>query len=445
MFQIAEWLSTFIENLVVLSAVTQMAQPKYHGKKHLMYLWGFSLSMMVIILFLNQIQTFSFVTIAFGFACAIFLTRFTAQKGFLHRFTATVIAYLCVHATDYILIALYGLFDASSRNFFTTFQEVLEPGMLRLLFLFVCKTINLTLYFGLKRKMKSIGELSRRYCSLILVFGLLAYIVMSLLLRMVQTQSYIAMQSAILLVWLLLVICVVAVTCIFVAVSHYQQAEQRNVLLRTTNELMVTNYQKLNANQQATRRQVHDFQNHLQVLQEFASRDNIQEMRRYLDTLMSAPREKLSLCNCGNNVIDAIINCKAVDAQAEKIDFQFDVEVPPTFFMDPVDICAILSNQIDNSFEACQKIPDLGKRKVTAKIWLQNENMVFFQVKNTVKENPFLSNTELQTTKENAGNIHGFGIQNIRDTSAKYSGELSNVYQDEEFCSTVFCYENLPS
>ena len=288
--------------------------------------------------------------------------------------------------------------------------------------------------------MKLIRELSRRYCSLILIFGLLAYIVMSLLLGMVQTQSYVAMQSAILLVWVLLVICVVAVICIFVTVSHYQQAEQRNALLRSTNELMVSNYQKLNANQQATRRQVHDFQNHLQILQEFASTDNIQEMRKYLDTLMSAPREKLSLCNCGNDVIDAIINCKAVDARAKEIDFQFDVQVLPAFLFDPVDICAILSNQIDNAFEACQKIQDLGKRKVTVKIWLQNDNMVFFQVKNTVRENPFLSNTELQTTKENAGNIHGFGIQNIRDTCAKYSGELLNVYQDEEFCSTVFLF-----
>lgn len=82
MFQIAEWLSTFIENLVVLSAVTQMAHPKNHGKKNLVYLWGFSFFMMLIILLLNQIQVFSFVTIAFGFACAIFLTRFTAQKDF---------------------------------------------------------------------------------------------------------------------------------------------------------------------------------------------------------------------------------------------------------------------------------------------------------------------------------------------------------------------------
>ena len=150
MFQIAEWLSTFIENLVVLSAVTQMAHPKNHGKKNLVYLWGFSFFMMLIILLLNQIQAFSFVTIAFGFACAIFLTRFTAQKGFLHRFTATVIAYLCVHATDYILIALYGLLDASSQSFFTTFQKILEPGMLRLLFLFACKTINLVLFWTKK-------------------------------------------------------------------------------------------------------------------------------------------------------------------------------------------------------------------------------------------------------------------------------------------------------
>ena len=66
--------------------------------------------------------------------------------------------------------------------------------------------------------------------------------------------------------------------------------------------------------------------------------------------------------------------------------------------------------------------------------------MVFFQVKNAVRDNPFLSNTELQTTKENAGNIHGFGIQNIRETCAKYSGELSNIFQDNMFVSTVYLF-----
>ena len=440
MFQIAEWLSTFIENLVVLSAVTQMALPKYTGKKHLFFLWAASMIMMVPILILNQIEAFSFVTIIVGFVCAVALTRLLSKRGILQRFTAAVIAYLIIHATDYIFIALFGLLDGSTSEYFHTFQSILEPGPYRLLFVSICKGTNIVLYICLRKHMRAVASLSRRYCALILVFGSLAYIVMTFLLQMVQMQSYIAMQSAILMVWLLLVICVVAIISIFVAITQYQQAEQRNVLLRTTNELMVDNYKKLNDIQQRTRRKVHDFQRHLQVLQEFAETQNVDRLNEYLHALLSTPREKLSLCNCGNEVIDAIINCKAVDAQAEGIDFQFNIRFSPLFTLEPVDICAILSNQIDNAFEACQAIPNPSDRKVAVKVWPQNDNMLFFQVANTVKENPFDVNGKLHTTKNGEGSLHGFGIQNIRDTAAKYGGELSNVFQDGMFISTVFLF-----
>jgi hypothetical protein len=440
MFQIAELLSTFAENLVVLSAVTQMSLPKYTGKKHLFFLWGGSMIMMVPILILNQIEAFSFVTIIAGFVCAVALTSLLSKRGILHGFTAAVIAYLIIHATDYIFIALFGLLDGSTSEYFHTFQKIMERGPYRLLFVSICKGTNIVLYICLRKHMRAVASLSRRYCALILVFGSLAYIVMTFLLQMVQMQSYIAMQSAILMVWLLLVICVVAIISIFVAITHYQQAEQRNVLLRTTNELMVDNYKKLNDIQQRTRREVHDFQRHLQVLQEFAETQNVDRLKEYLHALLSTPRQKLSLCNCGNEVIDAIINCKAVDAHTEGIDFQFNIRFSPLFTLEPVDICAILSNQIDNAFEACQAIPNPSDRKVAVKVWPQNDNVLFFQVANTVKENPFDVNGKLHTTKNGEGSLHGFGIQNIRDTAAKYGGELSNVFQDGMFISTVFLF-----
>lgn len=57
-----------------------------------------------------------------------------------------------------------------------------------------------------------------------------------------------------------------------------------------------------------------------------------------------------------------------------------------------------------------------------------------------MKENPFDVNGKLHTTKNGEGSLHGFGIQNIRDTAAKYGGELSNVFQDGMFISTVFLF-----
>lgn len=67
MFQWIEFLATFVENLVVFSAVTQMSHPKIKGKQKDIILVGCSFAMMVVISLLNWIEAFSYVTIVIGF------------------------------------------------------------------------------------------------------------------------------------------------------------------------------------------------------------------------------------------------------------------------------------------------------------------------------------------------------------------------------------------
>ena len=78
--------------------------------------------------------------------------------------------------------------------------------------------------------------------------------------------------------------------------------------------------------------------------------------------------------------------------------------------MSSIDICGVLSNQIDNALEAEGRL-----RKVIVEI-RQKECFAFFTVKNTAAENPLLKNPELASTKMNSDHLHGWGIKNIRDT-----------------------------
>lgn len=82
--------------------------------------------------------------------------------------------------------------------------------------------------------------------------------------------------------------------------------------------------------------------------------------------------------------------------------------------MEPVDICAILANQIDNAFEACQRIAEETERIVSVHIWCQTESIVFFQASNRVLNNPFESNPELKSAKQDHLRPHGLGIKSIK-------------------------------
>lgn len=141
---------------------------------------------------------------------------------------------------------------------------------------------------------------------------------------------------------------------------------------------------------------------------------------------------RIKLCHSGCDVIDAIINCKVSEATAGHIAFTYKVQLPEPIHVSSVDICAVLSNQIDNALEACANIPNQQERFVQVTLW-QKETFLFFKVINSVLVNPFIAGNTLISKKKESG--HGLGLINIRDTVEKYNGTLDNQFSGNQFIS----------
>lgn len=215
------------------------------------------------------------------------------------------------------------------------------------------------------------------------------------------------------------------------------------MLLKATNQLLTDNYQQLHTYQQNHAKQIHDFNHHLTALKGLATRKKHEEISDYIDSLLSIAYQETALCHSGSDIIDAIINHKA--AEAKNLGIIFDFAVPPLVRsnIDPVDICGVLANQIDNAFDACKQIPSPGLREVKV-IIKQVENFMFFRVENTVEHDPFQNNSSLASTKKDVSTQHGLGLKNIGDIANKYSGFLRNEFRDGRFISVVsLCYEPL--
>ncbi len=137
-------------------------------------------------------------------------------------------------------------------------------------------------------------------------------------------------------------------------------------------------------------------------------------------------------------MIDSIINLKSAEALIKEIHLNYKINAPIPDSMESADICAILANQIDSAFEACQTLPEDQNRIVNVHIWYQTESVMLFQVSNRVIKNPFMGNPELKSTNQDHSRPHGLGIRSIKETAAKYEGLLENTYKDGYFISTVF-------
>ena len=134
--------------------------------------------------------------------------------------------------------------------------------------------------------------------------------------------------------------------------------------------------------------------------------------------MLSTSYEAIEFCNCGCDIINAVINCKALEARSSHIEFQYHVDFHEPTNLKPVDICAVLANQIENALEACEKIEDPDKRIVRVEI-RQRNGFALFKVMNTVRENPFRYEDKLLTTKTDTSRMHGLGLKNISDIARK--------------------------
>ena len=133
----------------------------------------------------------------------------------------------------------------------------------------------------------------------------------------------------------------------------------------------------------------------------------------------------------GNNVVNAVLNQKAVYAQAENIVVTVNASLPETLSIDESKLCAILSNLLDNAIEA-------SRQTVQPKIAVTIQKVgryVHIVVKNSVFSDVLKRNPTLQTTKQFPN--HGIGLQIVKNIVSQYDGMMEFHMEGTEFVANV--------
>ena len=97
--------------------------------------------------------------------------------------------------------------------------------------------------------------------------------------------------------------------------------------------------------------------------------------------------------------------------------------------MEPVDICILFSNLIDNAIEACCKVQDERYLQINV---TDSPNILMLTLRNPMTGELLKDGEGLKTTKEEK-NKHGIGLQNVEEIVRKYNGEYYYETQEYEF------------
>ena len=170
-------------------------------------------------------------------------------------------------------------------------------------------------------------------------------------------------------------------------------------------------YQEIESSQQTVRRMRHDMKNHLSVVETLLRDGRYEKAEEYLHGLDQEFASKTRVY-CPDPVVNAVLNAKMEKAQEEGIACEYQVDLKEAAALTDIELCSLFANTLDNAIEACVKIQEREKRRITLKARSVNGHFSYEIV--NAKENKVTErNGSFETDKEDKGS-HGIGLWNVR-------------------------------
>ncbi len=431
--EIINYVVLFVECLIALYAITNMLEKKYDSKKTFAVFVCYSVFYTVIITLFERNKYTQYFTV---FVC-IFLyfvaATIFAQGSFTLRFSSTITCALLMLAVDYALFYIIIMIICKNSESTLYAMYSLNNPQVKSIYLVADKIVQIILFFVLKKLFRKIHYLSNGQLKSLNILCISFSLIIRLLMYLTAAVSKYVLETVIFLSVFFIAVILIGTVVAVVMFFDYRNKKRHIEFMELSSMMMKKNYEKMLSSNEIIRQQVHDFKNHIMIINSLLKNDEAAKV--YTQELLDQTYVHSGICHSGNETIDAIINYKAAEAFQNGIEFTYSVKLQPDFNMNSIDICALLANQIDNALDACKKIVD---EKTEIRITIeQKDKIVFFKVENSTEVNPFLKNKFLSSTKNFNDGLHGYGIKIISETANKYNGSLKNSYENGEFTSAA--------
>jgi signal transduction histidine kinase len=276
--------------------------------------------------------------------------------------------------------------------------------------------------------LRQYGNMTKKQGFLLVAMPLFSYAAIALLYRYFQVQ-----QSDEFYIYLLLSLFFIALLLFIVLFFRNMQRSQENVrvsaVLNSQLEHFSAQYEALDSSMRLFRERSHDWKNHLLVLKALSDSGDAAEIREYISGL-SHGDEFVSATYTGNPAVDIIFNVLSVKSTRAGIDINITARLAHDIAINTADICVVISNAVDNAFEACERISD-GARRINIEI-VTDKTYLFFTVSNTIQELPKRQSGRFLTSKADS-TMHGIGLQSIERIVNKHSGHFNITLEGDVF------------
>ena len=181
----------------------------------------------------------------------------------------------------------------------------------------------------------------------------------------------------------------------------------------------------------------HDMKNQHKVMEIMLAEERYDDLKEYFSSMEKSYTQATfgGFINCGNQLVNSIINMEILKANSYGISLVSKLNVPQNLPFDSSDLCRVLVNLLDNAIEGILRTESrdylidlkIGKRMDYLYISVQNE------IRDDADRESLL---KMNTAKDDAVN-HGYGHKIVKRIVEKYNGYVHYMIVENEFVAEV--------
>ena len=314
-------------------------------------------------------------------------------KWYLHILLA-LISYLFLLITDALVV------NGMCALLHLSYNQLMERMWLFITLTTIDKTIAVFLAWllGQIRHRRDFGSGYGKWLVLSILFPLVSTLLFAVLFCSLPTDEDVSL--VIVIFSGVLLIANAAMLYVVSAIEKAAEQEQNTRILRRQISMQSQSYRSLEESYTAQRRMTHEFERHMQVLNDLLEEKEYRTARDYIQRLQNNRSLHLFHISTHNPVVDALLNQKYQLAKDQNIAMHI---------------------------EACMKVD--GEREILCSMIM--ENSVYLAISNSTPPVQIVGN-EIATTKANAME-HGFGLPAVKLILEKLHAEYTFDYSKGVF------------
>ena len=178
----------------------------------------------------------------------------------------------------------------------------------------------------------------------------------------------------------------------------------------------------------------HDLKNHYGYLQILLEQQRYPELEEYLRSMQENLPPQLTFIDCGNRVVNTVLNMEYSKLRIRNITFEHHLVVPPVLPFRDEDVCSLLANLLDNAREECCRLQDLGQENLRVQLDIHpHQSYLLVRCLNTTNRTTLRREGFALSTTKSEKEFHGFGTRIIVKLAEKYNGCAEFALEDGMF------------